>query len=286
MVLDNRLLLLDKPVGISSCRAVAQIKRILGVKKAGHAGTLDPCAEGLLIIALGIATRALAELSAQNKCYEVYARLGLRTATGDREGEVIERSDFVVPQAARLTRVLATFVGETEQTPPMYSALKYRGQRLYRLARANRSVPRKKRKIYIEELTLKEIGDDGFAFSVRCSKGTYVRTLVEDLAKALGTIAYTQSLRRTAIGAFSIESAVALDYLTNNPERAADYLIDIDALYSDYQAYVMDYEAVQCFNHGRYAALTLPSEGCFRLYNTAGDFLGLSGDGKVRARFV
>lgn len=283
---NHSLLLLYKPVAISSCRAVEQVKRRLRVKKAGHAGTLDPYAEGLLIVALGKATRALTDLSKQNKRYEVLVRLGLRTATGDREGEIVERRDFVIPSEHTLKRVFADFTGEIVQTPPMYSALKYKGQRLYKLARADISVYRKKRKIYIQSLTLGRITDDGFSFSVECSKGTYIRTLVEDIAKALNNIAYTRSLKRTAIGPFDIASAISLDCLDSNPGPQAKYLIGLDQVYSHLQCYVMDAEAVRHFEHGRYGERILPSGGPFRLYNKAGDFLGVGGDGKVHTRFV
>ena len=286
MDLNNSLLLLYKPVGISSCQAVEQVKRRLRVKKAGHAGTLDPCAEGLLIVALGKATRTLTDLSKQNKCYEVWVCLGLRTATGDREGKIIERRDFVIPQAHTLNRVFADFTGEIEQTPPMYSALKHQGQRLYKLARADIYVHRKKRKVYIQSLTLKQITEDGFSFSVECSKGTYIRTLVEDIAAAFNNIAYTRSLKRTAIGPYSIASAISLDCLERNPELQAEYLIALDQVYWDFQAYVMDAEATKCFKHGQYNEQILPSGGPFRLYNEVGDFLGVGGDGKVYARFV
>ena len=283
--IDNSLLLLYKPVGMSSCRAVAQVKHRLGVKKAGHAGTLDPCAEGLLIIALGKATRALSCIVDQNKHYEVYAKLGIRTTTGDREGAVVERQDFTTPKAQTLDRIFADFTGEIEQTPPMYSALKHHGQRLYKLARANVSVPRKKRTVYIQSLTLKQIDDDGFSFDVECSKGTYVRTLVEDIASALGSVAYTGKLKRTAIGSFDISSAIAIDDLEPKPMPQSEYLIKLDKIYSHYAPYVMDAAAVRCFKHGMYRQI-LPSGGCFRLYNEAGDLLGIGGDGKVQARFI
>ena len=284
--IDNSLLLLYKPTAISSCQAVEQVKRRLRVKKAGHAGTLDPLAEGLLIVALGKATRALTALSKQNKCYEVWARLGLRTTTGDREGEIVERRDFVIPKASVLNEAFSDFIGEIEQIPPMYSALKHQGQRLYKLARANISVPRSKRKVYIHSLIIRQITDEGFSFKVECSKGTYIRTLVEDIAAALGTIAYTRSLKRTAIGAFDIASAISLDCLERNPDRQSEYLINPAQVYSHFQAYVMDAQSVIYFKHGRYGDRILPSGGCFRLYNEAGDFLGIGGDGKVYARFV
>ena len=284
--IDNSLLLLYKPIAISSCQAVEQVKRRLRVKKAGHAGTLDPFAEGLLIIGLGKATRALTDLSQQHKRYEVRLKLGLRSTTGDCEGEIIERCDFVVPEASVLNDLFGDFIGEIEQTPPMYSALKHQGQRLYKLARANISVPRSKRIVHIYSLILQQISDDGFSFRVECSKGTYIRTLVEDIAAALGTVAYTHSLKRTAIGAFDISSAISLDCLARNPDRQAEYLINPAQVYSHFQAHVMNEESVRYFKHGCYDDRILPSGGRFRLYNESGDFLGIGGDGEVYARFV
>ena len=283
---NNNILLIDKPSGMSSCRVVTEVKRRLNIKKAGHAGTLDPSAEGLLIVALGKATRALGGLTEYNKCYQVEVRLGIRTATGDREGAIIERRDFVVPQAHVVERVFADFSGPIEQIPPMYSALKYNGQRLYKLARNNISVARKKRKIYIQSLMLRSFSNNGFSFDVECSKGTYVRTLVEDIAKALNTIAYTSRLKRTAIGCFNVSSAVALGCLEPNPPAPSEYLIKLDRIYAHYDAYVLNTEAARCFHHGLYNERVLPANGCFRLYNEAGDFLGIGGDGKVHVRFI
>ena len=279
------VLLLNKPVGISSCHALECVKRHLHLKKAGHAGTLDPLAEGLLMIACGKATRALSDLAAQPKCYYVTVKLGVRTATGDREGEVIERGRFTLPNRQTLQRLATAFSGQLRQTPPMYSALKHQGQRLYKLARANRSVARAERKIWIDFIKIRTINDSGFCFEVQCSKGTYIRTLVEDMGAWLGTVAHTTALKRTAIGPFCLTNAVALNEL-DDAVRFAKARLVVDQIYRDHPAQTIDEQAEYRFKHGQKLTEALAPQGTFRLYNKVGQFLGISEAGRIRTRFV
>lgn len=206
------VLLLDKPAGMGSNAALQSVKRLLGAAKAGHAGTLDPLATGLLPILLGEATK-LSQLALDaDKEYLAKAHLGVVTSTGDAEGEVLERHPCTV-RAQDLEPVLARFRGALEQVPPMYSALKRDGRPLYEIAREGREVAREARRVHVYELERTGFEGDRLELRVRCSKGTYVRTLVEDIGRALGCGAYLAGLRRVAAARFRIAEAVTLDEL-------------------------------------------------------------------------
>ena len=198
------LLLLDKPAGLSSNRALQRAKRLFAAAKAGHAGSLDPLATGMLPVFFGAATRLAAFMLEARKIYRVTARLGLATTTGDAEGETTEdRSSGPAPSGAAIAAAVGQFVGEIEQVPPMYSALKRGGVPLYRLARAGVEVERSPRRVTIEELTVERYAWPDLQLYVRCSKGTYVRTLVEDVARAAGTVGHVADLRRLSVSPFA-----------------------------------------------------------------------------------
>jgi tRNA pseudouridine55 synthase len=197
------LLLLDKPLGLSSNKALQRAKRLFGAAKAGHAGSLDPLATGMLPVFFGSATRLAGYMLEARKTYRVSAALGSATTTGDAEGETIEdRSTEPPPDRVRIAAAANGFVGEIEQVPPMYSALKRDGVPLYRLARSGVEVERAPRRVLIEELLIERYEWPVLDFQVRCSKGTYVRTLVEDIAKAAGTLGHVAALRRLTVGPF------------------------------------------------------------------------------------
>ena len=196
------LLLLDKPLGLSSNRALQKAKRLFGADKAGHAGSLDPLATGMLPIFFGAATRLAAFMLEARKSYRVTAKLGVATTTGDAEGETIVQSSAAPPERAVIAAAVSGFVGEIEQVPPMYSALKRDGVPLYRLARSGVEVERQPRRVLIEELTVERYEWPELELLVRCSKGTYVRTLVEDIARAAGTLGHVVALRRLAVSPF------------------------------------------------------------------------------------
>lgn len=196
------ILLLDKPQGLSSSGAVQRVRHAFGRIKAGHTGSLDPLATGVLPLCLGEATKVAGYLLDGDKEYEFTARFGARTATGDLEGDVVETAPVPDELAERLRELLPRFTGELQQVPPMYSALKRDGQPLYRLARQGIEVVREPRRIRILDLQMRDCGNGQATFVVRCSKGTYVRTLAEDLARALGTCAHLVHLRRTAVAPF------------------------------------------------------------------------------------
>jgi len=210
-------IILDKPVGLGSTQAVVAVKRALreageAKTKVGHGGTLDPLASGVLPIALGEATKLCGRMLDATKAYDFTIRFGEKTSTLDAEGEVVERSD-VRPSLEQMEQVLPRFTGPIEQTPPAYSALKVDGQRAYALARAGESVELAPREVTIHSLAAESFDGDHATLAVACSKGTYVRSLARDLAKALGTVGHVSMLRRTKAGPFVEAQAISLDKL-------------------------------------------------------------------------
>jgi tRNA pseudouridine55 synthase len=212
-------LLLDKPLGLTSNAALQKAKRLFGASKAGHAGTLDPLASGLLLVLFGEATKFAGPLLDADKEYLATLKLGARTTTGDAEGAVLQARPVSLSKE-ELAAVLERFRGEIEQVPPMHSALKHQGTPLYRLARRGEQVARAPRRVRISLLEL--TGREGTTLGLRviCSKGTYIRVLAEDIGEALGCGAHLSGLRRTASGPFRIEQAATLEMLEDPAERA------------------------------------------------------------------
>jgi len=268
-------LLLDKPVGVSSNFALQKAKRIMGVRKAGHAGTLDPLASGLLVLLFGEATKLSGVLLDADKEYLATLRLGERTSTGDAEGEVVERKAFTGSEA-ELQEVLARFRGEVEQLPPMHSALKRGGVPLYRLARRGEEVERPRRRVTIARLELLAFRPPLVELRVRCSKGTYVRTLAEDIGRAAGSCAHLAALRRTASGAFRIEDAIALDALEAlaAPARAAR-LLPMEALLRGFPATALAEDDEARFRNGQALRREGLAAGLCAVYRCSGEVIGL-----------
>lgn len=202
------LLALDKPLGISSNQALQRVKKLFNAKKAGHTGTLDPLATGVLVICFGRATKTAQHVTDASKTYFVTAKLGESTDTGDREGEVLERVTVTAEHVKRLNAVIQKFIGRIKQTPPMFSALKQKGVPLYKLARAGVSVPREARDVTIYAARLERVDTQQFELVVDCSKGTYVRTLIEDIGRELGCGAHVVELRRLRVGIFGQDTPV------------------------------------------------------------------------------
>ncbi len=196
------LLLLNKPAGLTSNQALQRVKRLLNARKAGHTGSLDPAATGMLPLCFGEATKVCPYLLNADKTYRVTARLGIATDTGDADGKEIDRVDVPAKSSEEWAEILRTFMGESEQIPPMYSALKKNGKRLYELARKGVTVERDCRPVRIDEIELLEAAGTRLVFRVRCSKGTYIRVLVEDIAHSVGTVAHTARLHREVVGDF------------------------------------------------------------------------------------
>ena len=214
------VVLVDKPAGMSANAAVQRIKRLYNAQKAGHTGTLDPFATGLLPVCLGEATKASAFQLDADKHYRATLRLGQRTDTADCEGEVIETAPVPNLTEAQVASVLARFLGTIEQVPPLYSALKKDGKPLYEYARKGQHVDIQPRKVLIHELTLLTLTPETLSFEVRASKGTYVRTLGEDIAQALGTVGHLSQLRRLESGGLHVDQALTLEAIEAAPEAA------------------------------------------------------------------
>lgn len=213
MSFENLIANLDKRKGISSQEAVTEVKRLLGASKAGHAGTLDPMATGVLLICLGEATKIARFLSEFQKEYAAVLRLGQRTDTLDAEGEVIEDVGEVSIGREEVEEALGRFRGTIMQTPPMYSAVKYKGERLYKLARKGMEVQRTEREVKIHSISLSGYSPPFAEIRVSCSKGTYIRSLADDIGRLLGVGAYLSELRRTKIGGFSDGDSASIEKL-------------------------------------------------------------------------
>lgn len=228
------VLLLDKPVGWSSNDALIKVKRLLNAKKAGHTGTLDPFATGLLPLCFGEATKFAQDLLDADKSYEAVVHLGVKTTTGDTEGDVIETREVDVTQS-QIAAVLLQFTGEIDQVPPMYSALKRDGKPLYEYARAGITLDRVARRVCIRALECIQYDAPYLTLRVTCSKGTYIRVLGEDIGAVLGCGAHLQALRRTQVGALSLGHAMTLDAVIAIPEALrSQSLAPVDALLSSF----------------------------------------------------
>jgi tRNA pseudouridine55 synthase len=272
----NGVLLLDKPMGITSQKALARAKGLLGAAKAGHTGTLDPAATGLLPLAFGEAAKFSQSLLDADKAYIAGIRLGLTTTTGDLEGAVIARV-AAVPDLARVDQVLARFRGEIEQIPPMFSALKRDGKPLYEYARAGITLERAARRVTIHALDLLSAQGDELVVRVACTKGTYMRTLAEDIGKALGCGGCLFSLRRIRVASFDVEQAVTLEALEALSEAdRLDRLRPVDTLVSDLPRVALTDEQARRVEHGQ--AIDYPTrvpDGLVRIYGPGAAFLGV-----------
>lgn len=275
------VLLLDKPLGLSSNVALQRVRRLFGWAKAGHTGTLDPLATGLLPVCVGEATKFSQTLLDADKSYEATLRFGCTSSTGDAEGD-IRATGGPLPSQDAIRAALNAFVGPQRQVPPMHSALKRDGRPLYEYARAGEEVEREAREISIRSIALAGIQPpDAATFEVRCSKGTYVRVLAEDIGKLLGCGAYLLALRRTGIADLTLDRAVTLDQLeTLEPPARESHLLPMDRLLQGLPRRELDAEAAGRLSHGLTTGSAGASPGLLRLYDPAGRFLGL---GEVRA---
>ncbi|MEX2124224.1 MAG: tRNA pseudouridine(55) synthase TruB [Woeseia sp.] len=293
----NGLLLLNKPHGLTSNQALQRVKRLLNAKKAGHTGSLDPAATGMLPLCFGEATKVCAYLLDADKSYRVTARLGEATDTGDADGRITETA--AVPELTHedWEQIFAQFTGAIEQVPPMYSALKKDGKRLYELARQGQVVDRDARKIRIHELQLLEAHGIRLVFRVRCSKGTYVRTLVEDIAKAAGTVAHTAALHRETVGDFRaqdmLELPVAEEIAAEGPEALRQHLMPADRALQQWPERRIGTDEARRFTGGQAVSVgATPVEaaiGPVRVYEGGNGFLGvgeLTGDGMLVPRRI
>jgi len=286
----NGILLLDKPVGLTSNTALQKVKRLFQAAKAGHTGSLDPLASGLLPLCLGEATKLSSFLLDADKVYTGVCKLGVKTSTADAEGEVIATRPVPVLDEAQLRAVLDKFLGDIEQIPPMHSAIKMQGQPLYKLAHQGIEVERQPRPVTIHRLHLTRLEADEFAFELHCSKGTYVRTLVEDIGEILGCGAHLSALRRTGVGPFDIAHSVSLEGLEQT--AAASGLAGLDALLIPMDQALDTWPAVHLSENSAYyvrqgqpvQVAKAPTSGWVRLFADKDHFLGVGQileDGRV-----
>ena len=267
------IVIVDKPQGWTSQDVTARLRRVFGTRRIGHGGTLDPMATGVLPVFVGRATRAVEFFEHAEKTYETVLRLGITTDTEDMTGTVLteEKVSFTEEQ---LQETLAAFRGEILQVPPMYSALKVNGQKLCDLARKGKTVARQPRPITIHELTLVERGENTLRLRVRCSKGTYIRTLCKDIGEKLGCGGCMESLRRVAAGEYTVDEAVPLQTLldTEEPEK---YLRDVDTMFRNYPAVTLTAnQETRCRNGNAFSVSLAP--GTYRAYSQDGEFLMLA----------
>ena len=272
------IVLLDKPEGISSNAALQRVRRAFRARKAGHTGSLDPLASGMLPVCLGQATKASGMLLDADKSYRFRLALGRSTSTGDREGETVETVPVPALDETTVGAVAAAFVGASTQVPPMYSALKHDGRRLYRLARAGIEVVRPARPVRIDRLACAATGSDWIDFEVACSKGTYVRSLAEDIARALGTVGHVASLRRMGLGPFKDARTWTLEEIegaAEDPVRLNAMLLPVDEALPGLPAVQLGDAEQAWILQGRPVAAVGPGASRVRIYGVDGRFLGV-----------
>jgi len=270
----NGIVIVDKPDGWTSQDVTARLRRVFNTRRIGHGGTLDPMATGVLPVFVGRATRGVEFFEHAEKTYEATLRLGIATDTEDITGTVLQRREVGLSQEDFLA-VLPQFRGKIQQIPPMYSALKVNGQKLCDLARKGREVERQPREIEIYELECLEFAGETARLRVRCSKGTYIRTLCKDIGEALGCGGCMETLRRTSAGAYTIAEAIPLQELLDcqEPEK---YLRGVDTMFSAYPAVTLTANQEKRCRNGNSFSVNLEA-GTYRAYGKNGEFLMLAG---------
>ncbi|MDD2739830.1 MAG: tRNA pseudouridine(55) synthase TruB [Methylomonas lenta] len=269
------IVLLDKRLEISSNKALQEVRRLLNANKAGHTGSLDPLASGLLPLCFGEATKVSALMLDDDKRYQFTMHLGIMTDTGDSEGNVIKEMPIPTLTEADLLNCFQRFTGPIDQVPPMYSALKHQGKKLYELAREGKTVDRQPRRITIYALNLLSFDQEQITLDVRCSKGTYIRSLAEDIGHDLGCCATVTALRRTAAGIFDIEQAYTWEQLQAMSEtELLNTLIAVDVPLKQIPAICLSAEQAICINHGQQIGISGHALGNVRMYSEQ-TFLGL-----------
>lgn len=271
----NGILLIDKPPLWTSNDVVSKLKGVLKERRIGHSGTLDPLATGLLVVFAGRATRAVSFAESHDKRYTAGLRLGLRTDTQDISGNVISQEQTDIKDE-ELDRVLSCFVGEIEQTPPMYSAVRVNGKRLYELARKGIEVERKPRKITVYSIERKGRESGDIVLDIKCSKGTYIRTLCSDIGERLGCGACMSTLRRTEAGMFSVENAYTLDEVIREAEigDVSSLILPTETIFSEYERITVSASAEAKVRNGNPVSFSA-QDGTYRVCSQQGEFLAL-----------
>ncbi len=271
----NGVLILNKDSGETSNRALQRAKRLFQAAKAGHTGSLDPLASGVLPICFGEATKYSRFLLDADKTYVVTAKLGVTTTTSDSEGEILETKPVANFTRAQILTEIAKFIGSTKQIPSMYSALKHQGQPLYKLARQNITIDRPARDIFVYEYELLEFDFDVIKCRIKCSKGTYIRNLVEDLGAALGCGAHVTALQRTQAGPFNLEQSYTLSVIPKNPLGLSGILLPLETLIQSLPRLNLDTQAAIDLRHGKVVNLQTNSSGIISLFDEQHEFIGI-----------
>ncbi len=271
----NGVFLLDKPLGFSSNQVLKKIQWLFNAKKAGHTGTLDPMASGLLPICLGEATKFSHHLLNANKTYIATIQLGMTTTTGDQEGEVVSEKEVILNEV-QLKETLQKFMGDITQIPPMYSALKFEGKSLYEYARKGIEIERKSRQITIHDIKLMKIEASKMTVEVFCSKGTYIRTLAEDIGQALGCGAYLKTLKRTQTGNFQVANALSIEALETMAMSSREkVLLPIDTLLKGLSSIELTFTEIEAIKKGQSIDFNGKNLNELRLYSSSGQFVGV-----------
>lgn len=269
------ILIINKPQGYTSQDVVSKVKKILNVKKAGHTGTLDPMATGVLPVLIGEYTKLSKYLIEHDKTYVAKLKLGLKTDTGDLEGNVIEEKEFdkSILEKSNVENVLKSFLGKQKQIPPMYSAIKINGKKLYEYAREGIEVEVEPRDIELYKLNLLSIENDEIEFEVSCSKGTYIRVVCEDIAKTLGTIGTMSSLNRTIVDKFNISQAITFEELESIKENIDSRLIKMENVFDHLPKLILNKRKEDLFLNG--VMLTFEyQDGVYNIYDSNNIYIG------------
>lgn len=270
----NGILVIHKPKNYTSHDVVAKVKKLLNVKKVGHTGTLDPNATGVLPLLLNQGTKLSKYLIEHDKEYEVILKLGIKTDTLDQEGNILEEQTVNWNKLIPVEKVLSSFIGKQKQVPPMYSAIKVNGKKLYEYARKGQTVEVEPREIEIYEIKLKNIDkqQNEITFQVACSKGTYIRSLCENIAEKLGTIGYMKELNRTKVGRFTRKDAISLEELEKNPSKAQEKIITMQEIFQELPSIHLEKKQIEKFLNGVLLQVEKP-DGMYNIYQE--DYLGL-----------
>lgn len=272
---------MDKPEGITSFKALGMIKKAYGTKRVGHTGTLDPDATGVLPILIGNATRAAELITATDKEYITKIRLGVKTDTLDLSGTVLEEREVNITEE-EIKNVVASFTGEIEQIPPMYSAISVNGVRLHDLARQGIEIERKARPVTVHEIEIMDISLPFITLRVSCSKGTYIRTLADDIGEKLGCLGAVATLRRTKTGVFSLSDAFTPEQIASNPERC---IIPLDRCFMEYSSVTLDEKKSKMVKNGVPIYFDAHKGETLRVYDSEGEFIALSEVCEIDGRF-
>jgi len=270
------LLLINKPLGLSSNQVLSKIKFLFSPKKVGHTGTLDPMATGLLPICLGEATKFSSYLLGADKTYVALIKLGFKSTTGDREGKITKQNINIMPPLNIIKKILLSFIGQIDQLPPMYSALKFQGKPLYSYARDGIEISRSKRKVMVYAIELLDYIGDELRLKIKCSKGTYIRTLAEDIGEKLNLGAYLLELNRTEIGHLDIKDAFKIEKIEKiKVEQKIKTLLPIERLLSNYKKLILNSYEANAIKEGKKIEKSKRLPGYYRLYEDKNHFIGL-----------